>query len=178
MEVDLDIKAKAAFGRNKFGIGAVALNAHRLHDLEIAARTRLLSNASLVNRGYELGGGAVHDRRLGSVDLDEDVVDLQAGQGRKKVLNRADAGAGRVAEHRAKFGMGHIGPFRLEQAFAPPRQPGAQKHHARIDISGLEDDLSRRPGMDTHSADRGATAKRRLKAKSHLQNHRASTRPQ
>ena len=117
----------------------------------------------------EIGGGAVHDRRLGPVDLDEDIVDLKAGKRGEKVLDRADAGARRIAEHRAKRGMGHVRPFGLEQALAAARQAGAKENDARVDIRGMKDDLSRRRRVDSNAGDRDAIAERRLKAYFHLQ---------
>src|SRR3984885_3131815 len=44
-EVDLDVEAEAAFGGEEFGEAALMIHAHRLDDLEIAARPALLDNA-------------------------------------------------------------------------------------------------------------------------------------
>src|SRR6202041_586288 len=68
-EVDLDVEPEAAFGGEKFGEAALMIHAHRLDDLEIAAGTPPRGAAHRNDRPDKVHGGAVHDRRLGPIDL-------------------------------------------------------------------------------------------------------------
>ena len=119
----------------------------------MTSRPRLLNESRLIDGVDEIGGGAVHDRRLRPVDFDQDVVDLKAGDRGEKMLDRADAYAGFVAENGAERSAGHIGPFGLEKTFATARQTGAQKRHARVDVCGMKNDLSRRSRVYAHAID-------------------------
>ena len=103
----------------------------------------MLNPSGLIDRTDEVGGRTVHDRRLGAIDFDENVVDLQAREGRQKVLDRADARAGSIAEHRAKRSMRHVGALRLEQPLATAGQSGSKKHDAGIDVSPGEEQVAR-----------------------------------
>ena len=169
LEVDLDIEPEPAIGRQKLGVAAFAFDAHRLQDPEAASQPRLLHDPRLVDRADEIGGGAVHDGRFGSVDLDEDVVDLKAGERGQKVLDRTDAGPRRIAEHRAEGGVGHVRAFGFEQPLAAARQAGAKEDDARIDVRGMKGELGRPRRVDSNAGHLDPVAERLLKAYFHLQ---------
>jgi hypothetical protein len=134
----------------------------------MAAGAGLLGDADRIDRGYEISGGAVHDRRLRPIDLDQDVVDPETREGRQKMLDSADAGARGVAEHGAERGLGYIDAFGLEETLASARQSGAKEDNAGIDAGRMKDDLSRRRRVDADAADRHTVAQRGLKPKPHL----------
>src|SRR6202453_3657498 len=66
-EVDLDVEAEAAFRGDEFGEAALMIHAHRLDDLEIAARPALLDDANRIDRPDKVDGGAAPDRRLRAI---------------------------------------------------------------------------------------------------------------
>ena len=168
-EVDLDVDPETAARGQKLGKAALALDAHGLQDPEMASQARLMDDARLIDRADELGGRAVHDRRFRSVDFDQDVVDLQAGQRREQMLDRADAGARRIAQHRAERGLGHVRPLGFEQPLTAAGQAGAQEDDAGVDVRGMENELSRRRRMDSDAGHLDPAAERLLKAWLHRQ---------
>jgi hypothetical protein len=176
-EVDLDIEPETAVSGQKLGIAALALDAHGLQDPEMASQARLLDDARLIDRAHELGGRAVHDRGFRSVDFDHYVVDLQAGQRREKMLDRADAGARRIAQHRAERGLGHVRALGFEQALTAARQAGPQEDDAGVDVRRMEDELRRRRRMHSDAGHLDPTAERLLKAWLHRQFPRRSPGP-
>ena len=167
-EVDLDVEAEAAFGRQELGKAAVVIDANRLDDLQMAAGAGLLGEADRIDRGDKISRGAVHDRRLRAVDLDQDVVDPETREGGQKMLDGADAGARGVAEHGAERGLRHICALGLEEALASARQSGAKEDDAGVDVGRMKDNLGRRRRVNSDAADRHTVAQRGLKPKPHL----------
>ena len=54
-EINLDLKAKALFGRAEFGEGTALVDTNGLEDLQIAARRAHFLNADLADGGNEVG---------------------------------------------------------------------------------------------------------------------------
>src|SRR5262249_24800788 len=139
LEVDLDVQAEPALGRKEGGEPALVVNPDRPDDLEIAARPALLAQADGIDGPDKVNGGAVHDRRLRPINFDQDIVDPKPGKRRQKMLDRRNAGAGRVADHGAKRRLRHIGALGLEQAFAAAGQSGAQEDNTGVDMGWVKD---------------------------------------
>ncbi len=59
----------------------VVVHAERLSDLDEAPRRLLPTQPCLVEQVNERRGGPVHDRYLGAVELDDEIVDAEAGRG-------------------------------------------------------------------------------------------------
>src|SRR5262249_29626285 len=65
-----------------------------------------------VDRRDKRGRAAVHDRRFGTIDFDDSVVDAEAGERGQYVLGGGYQRPGGVAEHGGEFGGGdraHVG---------------------------------------------------------------------
>ena len=58
-----------------------------------------------VDRGGEIGGRAVEDRRFGAVELNTGVVDPEAGEGGHQMLDGRDGGSGVVADDGGQAGV-------------------------------------------------------------------------
>ncbi len=104
-------------------------------DLEPPARHRLLDDPGGPDQEHERGRAAVHDRDLGSVDLDPRVVDAEAVERRQKMLDCADrhiaAAQGRgiaVATQRIRS---HRDLDRMREVAAQEDQPG-------VGLGGME----------------------------------------
>ena len=79
--------------RNQGRALAGSANLDRRQDLQVATRGRQRRDPSGIDSGGEVRGRPVHDRSLGAVDLDDRVVDPEAGEGGHQVLDRRDTGA-------------------------------------------------------------------------------------
>ena len=166
-EVDLDVEAEAAFGGEEFGKAALMIHAHRLDDLEIAARPALLDDANRIDRSDKVDGGAVHDRRLRPIDLDQDVVNPKPRKRRQEMFDGRDAGARGVADRSAKRGLRHVGALGLEQALASAGQSRAEESDAGVDMGRMKDKLSGRRGVYADALDDHPIAQRCLRPKPH-----------
>ena len=80
-EVNLDVEAEAAFGREELGEAAIVIDPNRLDDLQVAAGTGLLGDPDQIDRRDEISGRAVHDRGFRPINLDQDVVDPEPREG-------------------------------------------------------------------------------------------------
>ena len=69
---------------------AAARKQDRPHDLHETPRFLQRRNAGFVHQVHERRGAAVHDRHLGLIQLDHDVVDPQADERREQVLDGLD----------------------------------------------------------------------------------------
>jgi hypothetical protein len=97
VELDLDIETEAIMG-TKLTIGAAVLHTYALQNFQVAAGSVEFDQPYLVDGFDEAGGAAIHDRNLGAVDLDEDVIDAKAAESRKKVLHRRHGRAIAITE--------------------------------------------------------------------------------
>ena len=130
--------------------------------LMVAAAAPQDHDADLVDRVDERGGAAVHDRHFGAVDLDEDVVDAEAAQGRHQVLDRRDGAAHAVADDGAERGGDDGAVMGVDDALAAAGETGAEEDDAVIGFGWVEGDLDRLAGMDADPLEGHAVAQRGL----------------
>ena len=113
IEPDLAIDLEAVGGLEP-GTFAVSRDAHRLQHLDAASRPALVDHAGALDQKHERLGTAVHDRQLGSADLDQEVVDLADRERRHQVLDGRDHGAAGLAERGAHRGVADLIEARVQ----------------------------------------------------------------
>ena len=138
-EVDGDVDAEAAIVRRQFAVGIALLHADRLENLGEAARRGQRHDPGLIDRLDERRRAAVHDRRFGTVDLDDGVVDAEAAQRRHDVFDGGDARAALVvAQNGREFGRGHVAGVGADLALRPALRIEAHEHDAGAGISRMQ----------------------------------------
>ena len=105
----------------------------RAQHLQVAARPRTALEAGFLDEEQERRGAAVHDRHFALAQLDDDVVDAGADQGRQQVLDGLDGGAV-VAQHRGVVDAGHV----LDAGRDVDAQVGPAEHDAGAGGGGLQ----------------------------------------
>ena len=104
------------------------------------------------------GGRAVHDRHLGAVELDDGVVDAEAGERRHQVLDGRDGDAGVVADHGARAGSRRHCSAQRRNATACRRRCRCGRRRCRCPAgAGQDRDVDRPAVVD---ADAGETRRR------------------
>src|SRR5215470_17521398 len=93
--------------RSEFTISSGVLYHHLLQHFEIAPRCIEFGKPDLVDRLDETRGAAIHDRNFRAVDLDQSVVNAEAAQRGKEMLNRRNRGAIAIAKNGAESDAGH-----------------------------------------------------------------------
>jgi hypothetical protein len=88
IEVDLGFDPEAVLIRPQFTVGAVLGHGDRLEHFYIAPRQCACGKAGLVDGVDKRSSTAIHNGDFGSVDLDNDVIDVKSSQGREQVLSR------------------------------------------------------------------------------------------
>ena len=120
IEFDFGFDPEAVRIRPQFAEGAAFGDADRLENFDIAARQSARGQAGLIERIDESRGAAVHDRHFRPVDLDDDVVDVEAAQRGQQMLGGRAQRPGGVAQNGGEFGGGdraHVGAdFALDRA--------------------------------------------------------------
>ncbi len=119
-----------------------------MRTFRILAAAGLGDETDAFDGGDELGGRAVHDRRLRPVDLDKGVVDAEAGERGHQMLDGGDGRPGAVADHGAERGLADVAPARLDQTVRTVGHAGAQEDDAVIGIGGMDDDAGGSCGMN------------------------------
>src|SRR5262245_5785874 len=84
--IDLEIDGEA-LGWAERGAAPPGGKGHGAQDLDEAARGVELDHPGTFDQEDEGPGAAVHDRQLGPMDLDHQIVDAAAGQGRHDMLD-------------------------------------------------------------------------------------------
>ena len=90
IKLDLDCQTKALGKRQQFGKPFTLRDPQTLQNLDITAIAILLPDTGAVNHLDKRRRAAIHDRRFRSVDLDENIVDLQRIKRRHQMLDRRD----------------------------------------------------------------------------------------
>ena len=86
IELDLDLDLETAGVGPQLAVRVALGDAHRLEDLDIAARFGQCCRADLIDGIDERLGAAVQDRRLGTVNFDHAIVDAETPERRQHVL--------------------------------------------------------------------------------------------
>ena len=109
----------------------------------------LFLDAGRLQQKDERRGGTVHDRHLGGVQIDEQVVDAQTGQGGHEVLHRGNARAAMLQSgtHARVADQMRVGLEidRLGQVGTPENQTGIRRRGAQGDVHllpGMQPDAS------------------------------------
>ena len=108
----------------------------RLQHLNGLARRRLLDDPGTLDKKHKRSRAAVHDRHLGPVELDHDVVDAETRERRHQVLDRRHPIAVAVAETGAHIGGADVLIARRQLRST---EVGAPKHDARPRLGGMQD---------------------------------------
>ena len=95
----------AVRGRQRGALGAFA-HFDGFENADALAGRALRFLAGQHQKFIEHGGRAIHDRHFGAVDFDAQVVDPDAGDGGKQVLDHGDRDPMRVRQRGAKLGIG------------------------------------------------------------------------
>ena len=138
-EIDLDVEAEAALVGEKLGEGLALRDADGLENLEVAAGDALQRDADLVDGIDEGSRAAVEDRNFRPVDLDEHVVDAEAGKGRHEVFDGGDRARIAVADDGAQLGGGDGQVPRVDETVQAARKAGAEKSNAMVRFSRMKD---------------------------------------
>ena len=127
----------------------------RPQHLQVAPRRRQPLDARLVqDQIHERRGAAVHDRHFGVVQLDDDVVDAEGGQGGEQVLDRLDRhGLARQAGLILNAAQVRDGGRNLEPAKIASLEPDAVVGRRRLQRQG---DLVAGMKSDSGAGDRSA----------------------
>ena len=107
---------------------------------------------------YEGSGTPVEGGHFPTLDPDEDVIDLEGGQGREEVFDRRDVGAVPVVHAepgRARVVANRMHVRREDDAVGAAHRPAASDHR-------LESDARRPTGMQTDAFDLDVAGDRRL----------------
>ena len=162
IEVDLGLDPEAVLVGPQFAEGAVLRDAHRLDDFDVAARQRARGQAGLIDRIDEGRGAAVHDRHFRPVDLDDDVVDVEAAQRGQQMLGGRAQRAGGIAQHGREFGGGdgaHVGAdLALDRAVGGD----ALEHDTGIVVGRMQSECDGAAGMDADAGEGSLVAQRCL----------------
>jgi len=139
--------------------GAAARHRDRGVEREVVPLGVLLERLALQDQIHELPGRSVHDRRLGGVHLDQDVVDPAAVQGAQHVLHGVDLGVPDL-DRGGPHQVGHVrdqGPhFRGAVQVDPPEDHAVahrggfhrQGHRiAGVQSAALDGDLARESAL-------------------------------
>src|SRR5512143_377429 len=122
----------------------------RLRDAHVLLRRILLDDAGGLQQEHEGRRGAVHDGNLGAGQIDQQVVDAEAGEGRHQVLDGRHLG-GAGLEHRAQPGVGdqiRVGlDFGGRDEIHPPEHDagiGTRRAQGHLDLdAGMQADAGR-----------------------------------
>ena len=127
--------------RQEAGTALVDIHHHRAQHLDRATRHGMGFQADLADQLDEGGGGAVHDRNFRTFDLDDGVIDTEAGQSRHQVFDRGDRHAVIIGDRGAEAN--------LVDVFGP----GGDAIVAIADIGADENDTGAGTGRLQHHAD-------------------------
>ena len=129
---------------SKLGEGLALRDADGLENLQVAAGRALHDDADLVDGIDEGSRAAVQDRNLGPVDLDQHVVDAEAGKGRHQMFDGGDGARFAVADDGAELGGGDRQVPRVDQPVPATRETGPQKNNAMVRFGRVKDRSSPR----------------------------------
>ena len=155
---DLEAHREAVGGRQR----GRALAGRYLDGLQHAdglARNRLLDDPGALDQEDERRRAAVHDRHLGPIEIDHDVVDAEARERRHQVFDGRDAKTVAVAEARAHLGGADVLVGRRHRRAA---NVGAPKPDARSRLGGMQDHAHRLAAVQTDAGALDRAAERFL----------------
>lgn len=144
------------------GESAAVLDAHRAQNLEITTGRAERDEAGRLDGCDELGGAAVHDRHFRAVDLDQHIVEAEAGAGRHQMLDRGDGAGSLVADHRAQLGGADLVVAGVDELLMPAFEALAQEDDAGIGSGRPQGQAGRSPGMNADALQGHGRAKGRL----------------
>ncbi len=144
---EIDGEAQREFGSGPERGGRIAVgDLHRAQHLDRTARGALLDQAGALHQLDEGRGAAIHRRHLGTVDLDQHVVELEPGEGREQMLDGGDRHAIAGNERRAERRRRDVAPVGADDLVA------AAEADAGIDLRRVEGHRHGRAGMKTDAA--------------------------
>ena len=167
VEIDLGLDPEAPCIRPKFPEGTLQRDADRLEHADEAARRIEGFEAHLIDRRHEGSRAAVHDRGLGTIDLDDRIVHAQAAQGRQHMLGGRNQGTRSIPQHGRKFSRGDRTDLGADLAVAPATEAGADEPDAVIGFGRVQGQGDRQAGMNPDAVEHGLVAKRGLPADLH-----------
>jgi hypothetical protein len=168
-EIDLDVEPEGVVGA-QLREGLALRRADGFHDLEIAPRRAAEDDPDLVDRVDEGGGAAVEDRNLDAVDLDEDVVDAGAVEGRHQVFDGGDRSGFAFADDGAELGGGDGDVAGVDEAVTAAGKSGSKKDDAVVRFGGVENQSDVVARMNAAARQGYRSAERRLLVLSHSLN--------
>ena len=90
----------------------------------------------------EGSGAAVQDRNFRPVDLDQHVVDTEAGKRGHQMFDRRDGARSAIADDGAQFGRGNSQMPRIDQTIPATGKTSPKKNNAMIRFSRMKNDLA------------------------------------
>ena len=115
-----------------------------------------------VDRRDKRGRAAVHDRRLGTIDFNDGVVDAESRERGQYVLGGGYQRPGGVAQHGGEFGGGDRAHVGRDLTILPAVDMGADETQPGVGVGRMQRQRDRQTGMDADTAQRRVIAKRRL----------------
>src|SRR5262249_60569735 len=112
LELDLRLDAEAARVGPYLSERVSPYHPHGLEDPDVAPGLIKRLKTDRVDRRDKRGRAAVHDRRFGTIDFNDGVVDAEARERGQHVLGGGYQRPGGVAQHGGEFGGGdraHVG---------------------------------------------------------------------
>ena len=167
IERDLRLDPEAPPIGPELAISVLECDAHRLEHADEPSRRVQGFEPDLIDGIDERSGAAVHDRRLGTIDFHQRIVDAKPAQGRQHVLGGRNQGAGSVPQHRRKFSCGDRTDLGADLAVAPAAKAGADEPDAIIGFRRVQGQGDRQAGMNPDAVEHGLVAKRGLPADLH-----------
>src|SRR5215469_3847303 len=154
LELDLRLDAEAA-GIGPYLSERISLgHPHRLEDPDMTPGLIERLETHRVDRRDKRGRAAVHDRRFGTIDFDDSVVDAEAGERGQYVLGGGYQRPGGVAEHGGEFGGGDRAHVGRDLTLLPPFDMRADEAQPRVGVGRMQRQRDRQTGMDADTAQR------------------------
>ncbi len=129
------------------GIAGTDLAQH----LDAAPRRFLLLAPGAFDEEDEGCGAAIHDRHFRPIDIDDDIVDLGAGERRHEMLDGADRRPLAIAERRAQRRIDDVFPA-CDDLDPATELIGPAKENAAIRRCRMQRDRRLYPGMEADAA--------------------------
>src|SRR6478736_6654992 len=138
VEIDFSLNPKPMLVGSQFAISAVPVDRNRLDHFDIAPRQCARCKAGLIDRANERYGAAIHDRHFRAIDLDNDIVDVEAAQGCQQMFGGRAKRALSVTEHRSEFSCRYGAHVGADLALNRPIRCNALEYDAAVVVSGVK----------------------------------------
>src|SRR5262249_20724140 len=137
LELNLRLDAEAARVGPYFPERVPPYHPHRLEHLDVAPGLIERLKTHRVDRRDKRGRAAVDDRRFGTIDFDDGVVDAEARERGQYVLGSGYQRPGGVAEHGGEFGGGDRAHVGGDLTILPPFDMGADEAQPGVRVGWM-----------------------------------------